>query len=393
MARESLGIEVSDGDLVLAHLRGGLRSVKVAAWSRQPIDGWRSPREWRETVRDRITDFMAVHRIRTTEIYLAVPVETAIFRPVTLPAAAKEDLRSTLEFEMEKYVPLASDNVYFDYHLRSEDREAGTLDLLLVVAKRESIRRYIELGESLPAPFAAIEPRTTAVANAVSYGGGDGADPASMLDGQQPPDFSDLDFTDAGVENPAILGAFGAGLKGLRRTPLRINLLPRELRRRPSRAGYYLMIFLVLLTCLAGMGWAGSQVWRQRMVAKTLDGELRTLTATLMDLEAQRARYDAVRERIRFLGRVRDGAPPAIDILRELTDIIPETAWVHQISVSDGRVEMDGYAAAASELIGLLEASPIFQNAEFLSAITRGRDGKDRFRIGLDLASRGEDAG
>ena len=393
MARESLGIEVSDGDLVLAHLRGGLRSVRVAAWSRYPIEGWRSQREWREMVRDRIVDFQAVHRVRTPEIYLAVPAETAIRRRVTLPAAAREDLRSTLEYEMEKYVPLASDSVYFDYHLRAEDREAGTLDLLLVVARRESIQRYIELGESLPTPFLSIEPRTTAVANAISYGGGDGADPTSLLDGQSTPDLADLDLGEAGVDDPALLGAFGAGLKGLWRTPFKISLLPLELRRRPSRVGYYLMIFLILLTCLAGMGWAGSQVWRQRIVAESLDGELRTLTATLMDLEAERDRYDAVRDRIRFLGQVRDGVPPAIDVLRELTDIIPETAWVHQISVSDGRVEMDGYAAAASELIGLLEASPIFQNAEFLSAITRGRDGKDRFRVGLDLVSRGEDAG
>ena len=56
-----------------------------------------------------------------------------------------------------------------------------------------------------------------------------------------------------------------------------------------------------------------------------------------------------------------------------------------QFEFSDKGVQIEGDAESASELIPLLEISPLFKDVAFLSSITKSKDGKERFRIGLKI--------
>jgi general secretion pathway protein L len=75
----------------------------------------------------------------------------------------------------------------------------------------------------------------------------------------------------------------------------------------------------------------------------------------------------------------------ALEFLKTLTEIVPDTAWLLGLSVADNKVEVQGIADYSTELIPQLEASQLFANAKFISTITKGRDGKEVFKIGFDM--------
>jgi Tfp pilus assembly protein PilN len=70
-----------------------------------------------------------------------------------------------------------------------------------------------------------------------------------------------------------------------------------------------------------------------------------------------------------------------LPVLRDLTELLPNDAWLTTVSLDGKGIELTGAASAASTLIPLLENSPRFERVEFSSPVTRGRDNKEQFRI------------
>jgi Tfp pilus assembly protein PilN len=70
-----------------------------------------------------------------------------------------------------------------------------------------------------------------------------------------------------------------------------------------------------------------------------------------------------------------------LPVLRDLTELLPNDAWLTTVSLDPKGVELTGAASAASTLIPLLENSPRLERVEFSSPVTRSRDNKEQFRI------------
>ena len=65
-----------------------------------------------------------------------LPDSRALTRSLTLPAAAEENLRQVLSFEMDRQTPFKADQVYFDSRVVARDAAARTLRVELVVLPR-----------------------------------------------------------------------------------------------------------------------------------------------------------------------------------------------------------------------------------------------------------------
>ena len=63
------------------------------------------------------------------------------------------------------------------------------------------------------------------------------------------------DFSGEQVPLYELMPAYGGALKAIRKMPANINLLPRRLRKKPSRAGYYTMTVLGILLVLSFISW------------------------------------------------------------------------------------------------------------------------------------------
>lgn len=78
--------------------------------------------------------------------------------------------------------------------------------------------------------------------------------------------------------------------------------------------------------------------------------------------------------------------PLTVNIVREVTAVLPNSAWLTRLRVSDTEVNIEGFASSATELIPKLEASKLLSSAELASATYRDqRANMDRFVIKADI--------
>ncbi|MBB3571270.1 PilN domain-containing protein [Rhizobium sp. BK491] len=79
-------------------------------------------------------------------------------------------------------------------------------------------------------------------------------------------------------------------------------------------------------------------------------------------------------------------AVPVVLIWEELTRLLPDTAWITDLSFGRDGLTFSGSSVAAASLIPILDASPLFQDATFVSPVVRmpGEKG-ERFAIRLKV--------
>ena len=147
------------------------------------------------------------------------------------------------------------------------------------------------------------------------------------------------------------------------------------------------LIFLLLAAVLiiSFASWGVSGLLRERLHLKLLTSEIARLSVEIKDVENLRKRCEDLQNEIEYLSGVRGNSANFLNILKDLTERIPQNAWVSALTYSEQGVQIGGYAESASKLIPLLEASPLLRDAVFLSTITKTKDGKERFEIGLKI--------
>lgn len=143
----SLGIQIERSVVSVALARSSVKGPRITASEVVSIDPDMVVKERVRNVGELVSQFLRRYRVSPGSIVLGLPRETVILRNITLPLAVKENLRASLTYEMEKYVPFAADDVYFDFQIIREDKKENRIDLLLAVAKRDMVRPYFELRD------------------------------------------------------------------------------------------------------------------------------------------------------------------------------------------------------------------------------------------------------
>ena len=193
------------------------------------------------------------------------------------------------------------------------------------------------------------------------------------------------DLSGAQIPSSDLMAAYGLALRGVRKTSMNINLLPPTLRKRPSKLKVYALFGLVSLVLLGALAWGGGVFFQRQLTLDRLDDEIKNLGSQLQKIEQIKTEKMRIEDRIHYLNTLRRDGPPVLEILKELSERIPKNAWVKGFDFSKKGIKLEGYATSSSELIPLLEASPMFSGVKFLSAINKDFTGKERFRIGLSL--------
>lgn len=81
-------------------------------------------------------------------------------------------------------------------------------------------------------------------------------------------------------------------------------------------------------------------------------------------------------------------SPGKLNIIREVTKLLPDNTWVSRLKIDDQGVNLQGESRKASDLIELLEKSEQFQNVVFVSPITRNSStNMERYEIRMELGS------
>jgi general secretion pathway protein L len=86
------------------------------------------------------------------------------------------------------------------------------------------------------------------------------------------------------------------------------------------------------------------------------------------------------------MAEMKKNYPSTINILRELTQVIPETAWVVSLNYSNKKITIQGEAESATSVIEAIENSPMFREVRFSSPVTRSGP-VDRFTLEAEVVS------
>jgi general secretion pathway protein L len=264
-------------------------------------------------------------------LLLRVAPEQALCKKLSLPMAARRDLKSLLGFEIDRETPFEQTEVYWNYVVSAQDKERGKLDLDLVIVPRQ-------LADA-----------------AVAAARDAGFDPAA-LEVDIEPDRSVLLWVAA-------------------QRPVR-QILPRRK-----------LIPLVSVTCALAaafviLSFAGQQ-WNLFVANRAIaDLEARAHEASLLRQSANH-RLAA----ITFFSRTHGANGSALGILTAATRTLPDDTYLTSLSVHEGRMTISGFSDSAASLIGLLAKSPSFREPAFDSPVTESADNdQEKFTISMALA-------
>ena len=156
---------------------------------------------------------------------------------------------------------------------------------------------------------------------------------------------------------------------------LPVALRPRQITRAQLvTAGFAAATILLALGALLAPGWRETRQLADLNARITrLDTDVRATERVLQDLERNRRLLATIQS-------LENSSVRPLPLLRELTELLPNDAWLTLLSADTKGVELTGQASAAAALIPLLENSPRLERVEFSSPVTRGRD-KEQFRI------------
>lgn len=259
--------------------------------------------------------------------------ELGLRKVLDLPLAASNDLDQLLAFEMDRLTPFKADEVSFAHRVLRTDTEERRITVEIQAAPRAVIDHGLAAAERL-----GLQPRRVELA-------ADEADDSAPL-----------------------------------------NLLSRAAGEVPRASRLNRMLALMALVLAAAAVVIPLQ--QQRSTAADLEQRVAAARTEAEQSLALREQLDELAARAQFVVGRKTNTPMATRVLAEITRLVPDQAYVVQLYIREGEAHMHGFAEAASDLIGILEQSPLFQAPQFRSPVTRDqRADRERFHISFALGT------
>ena len=119
---------------------------------------------------------------------------------------------------------------------------------------------------------------------------------------------------------------------------------------------------------------------------KEIDHQITIRKEEVKKVEKVRKEADALTSEISTIEDFKAARPMALNIIKELTTVLPKSTWLTRLRITETNVEIEGYANSATELLPVLEASKYFVKAEFASPTFRdARLNSERFSIRMEI--------
>ena len=128
-------IEIEKQDIV-THCHVPYLEVKDRAEVVETIDEIKLAAILQKNLRDK--------RIETDEIFATVPSKEVLLRTFLIPYLPSAEIKTAINFEARKFVPIKLDMLYYDYLTRkTKDKEAKKLKAHFVAIKREVMDKFV----------------------------------------------------------------------------------------------------------------------------------------------------------------------------------------------------------------------------------------------------------
>lgn len=340
-----------------------------------------------------------------------LPREDVILRQILVPGVSDKDLGAAIGFQMDGLHPYAEDDV-----VSSWARLPGTTTVLVAIARKAALERYsawfseagVKVASFTCAPAAIYSARRLFASGPVpSVLAMEEVNGRVELYGESPshPLFSaafdaaperavalacaELRLDPATTETRsfrALLGAepplsYAAALAGAcSHLFLPLNLLPVEMRASNSRALWIPTGVAAGLALMAAAALAAYPSFEDRRYLHSLNAEIETIQPQAVLAARLDQEIETARQRTILLDQIRKRSKLDIDVVGEMTKILPPPIWLNTLEITRTQVTVAGETDQAAPLLKQIDASPYFEASEFSMQPMRTQTG-EAFRI------------
>jgi len=286
--------------------------------------------------KQQLEDILAKNELQEIPRFLLLNIDSVLNREIKLPAAAESNLAQVLSFEMDRQTPFKATDVYFDWRILDRGGDSGQIKLEMFVTPRTEVDQAVTLASGRGFRLAGVD----------------------IVDGDE---------------------------------TLGLNLLPSDQRFRiVNRKARTNMLLAAAAVVVLALVMTQSLYLRSHQVAELKDaiadvqGEARQVTAIKQQIEDSS-------EAAGFLATRRTETPMAIELLADITQILPDDTYLDRLVIGGTDVQMQGKSRNAQQLIELVNQSPLLDEAAFRGS-TRldARSGLEIFEVNAEIVRAGE---
>ncbi len=361
--------------------------------------------------------------------FMGLPLKYFTLVNFSLPKAALENLDDAVRYSLMRHVPYDLEQARISYQANESD---GFLDISAIIIPRESLKPFLNAASAANITFYNVFPSIVYWARLmgdgvyVSHGHGYGEalvyqndkvilntwaesreedshflEESSRLLANIPDLPSTLYFWESiGKQkniidklqfNPRETVTIGSDNETQRFHDSKlsggcaINLLPPSARRQKKFATYIVyggIIFFVLSLFVLPV----SKLAGQKRHLTRIENRLAEISVMADDLNRVREESRLIMDNVEAMAEMKKSYPSTINILRELTEVIPETAWVVSLSYANNKITIQGEAESATSVIEAIENSSMFREVRFSSPVTKSGP-IDRFTLEAEVVS------
>ena len=266
-----------------------------------------------------------------------VPEKHIVRRAMTLPLAAKDNLREALGLDLDRYTRFQVSNFYFDYVVTETDRRAETITVDTTLAPRSHVDEIVTALGVAGLPPSAV---------------------SSWRDGMKRPDAT---FLTMNTE-------------------------------RSAKTHRLITIALVVLVVAFDAAAAYVPLWIKLDVLSDLQAHIELVKAEVEDAARTERMVSEIRDTSMHLVNLKIQMPSITETLGEVARVLPDSAWLEQLQVRGNRLQLAGLSRAPAELIEAIERSPILSEVRLEWPVTAApTEGSDRFDISARIEGRSGD--
>ena len=349
------------------------------------------------------------------EVVLSWPREKTIVREIELPGSNIKELKESISYQLDSLVLFSEEDVYYDIY-PSKSSEYGEKAFVFAVKREDldGLMSKLELSNIKPSrvvisPLSFIPHvkeskliiinkcnglyvfnlymdsvlvstsliRTEGLLNdKIAETGPDKV----ILISKDGSDFVILDKDDIKIELwDRSKESLGAAINGMSEYLRDFNVL--KVKR--NKLTKQLILSGILSFLIIAFAYVIPSIVKNKKIRtiRAIDAKLQQLHPDVTKIGGLEKEIKNILEPIGKLEEIANLGSRRIDLLAELTRVLPDNTWIKQLSFKRDYFDIEGIGASGAEVLTLLENSPIFSQVRFTSSVTKDRQGNEKFKI------------
>jgi len=409
----AVGIEVQGANLRVAVARvRPLGATNPALFTLRDVRT-RPASEWRAEYQRELKQ----HGIADAAATVLLPRNDVIVRVAQFPGVEDKDMPSALGLELDTLHPYGDEPVNWAWsRVSPPGSKSGAV--LIGIVRSATLERYETLFQEAGIPVSGITFSASVIYSALRlynippaeflawtgdtdgeiYGESPSRTIFSAEAGSSIPDALAMGAAELRLPNTAQAVPLGAVLPAPAVAPLDTlvwaaalagaaswvakpaNLLPPERRETVSRGRLIPTFVLAACVITVVIALALQKEFAERQYLKQLNQQIALLQPRAVRSSAVDRRIALAKARIELLDHFRARTKDDVEIINELTRLLPPPVWIASLEIHADNVVIAGEADQAAPLLMVLDSSPLFRNSEFGMAVARN-GANESFRI------------